>query len=218
MNIPTPFEINEIYREILAHPSYVTTLSDYLLDKILERAKEEKLSATKIIVDIMQANPNYPYPEDLPEDSIFKYWTEQVSDYKNAEIVEEIIKKYRSRKENTSQSEQIHEITMPKIEYPKIKIQEGKLIDLVELIYALDKSGIFLSPETGKKLNQQELIAIFENLTSEKIATQFGKLKNSRWEDGTYSEISTLSEKTFTIKLFRIVQEQITDYVKNKNK
>lgn len=91
--IMTQTQILQYYREIIQHPALVLELSEYQRSKIQEFAKSEWLKALSKINDIMLANPNYEYPDNL-NGKYVDYWSERLSTAKDAKRVLSALETY----------------------------------------------------------------------------------------------------------------------------
>jgi len=64
MALSLPADLRTLYLEVLKHPTLIEELSGYQKSKLGEYAEQESMRATRTIVDMMDGDPNYPYPEE----------------------------------------------------------------------------------------------------------------------------------------------------------
>ena len=94
----TDTEINERYSTILKRPKYVTQLNEYELQEVLGYAEKQKQQAVKLIVEIMEYNP-----EQFKNETIKSWGIKHVSDYQEAVKVIQAVSNHLKQKNEPEQ-------------------------------------------------------------------------------------------------------------------
>jgi hypothetical protein len=74
-------EKQQLFNEAFTNHSFISQMNTYQIEVVLKMVNNRLTAKTDRFIDLIQANPDYRYPEGWPEDRLLEYWQQRDPEY-----------------------------------------------------------------------------------------------------------------------------------------